>query len=81
MRGQPCPMRLLGAPLTALIAALGPAPSRALGWCNGEKLSQPCGGSLRGEAWCDASAPTAARVQALLANLSVAEKATLLATP
>jgi hypothetical protein len=53
-------------------------------WCNGEKLPAPCapGSPLaRSAPWCDATMPTDVRVAALLGNLSVAEKAVLLATP
>ena len=73
-----------GTALAAARAAAAPPSPHAQGifsWCDGKKLAAPCAGALHNTAWCDASAPTEARVAALLANLTVEEKAALLATP
>ena len=79
-------LRLLAhAGALAAIAALPPRspPVRSDGlfsWCDGERLPAPCAAGTE-EPWCDPDRATEARVAALLSNLSVAEKAVLLATP
>ena len=79
-------LRLLAhAGALAAIAALPPRspPVHSDGlfsWCDGERLPAPCAAGTE-EPWCDPDRATEARVAALLSNLSVAEKAVLLATP
>lgn len=49
-------------------------------WCNGANISLPC--ELHPTApWCDASASISSRINALLTNLTITEKAALLETP
>jgi hypothetical protein len=53
----------------------------ARAWCGAadKSLPQPCGpGGRHEQKWCDASLPNAARVAALVAGLSVEEKAAML---
>jgi hypothetical protein len=79
MSGHSVAEMTLPSVLLAMLVTSRQAP--ALGWCNGRVLPAPCGpgSAMRGAPWCDAALSNTERADALLRNLTVDEKATLLA--